>query len=171
MPKQKPRRSRQDYATPAIFILAACRRLGILAFSLDIAAAKGNAVAPRFFSRFTDAFTRRWRAADGGWSWLNPPFTDIGRWTERACIERDRGARIAMLVPAAVGANWWRDYVDGKACVLFLNGRIAFHGQPAGYPKDCALLIYAADERQFRPGYRVWRWRREVESVRGRAAA
>jgi hypothetical protein len=54
-----------------------------------------------------------------------------------------------------VGSNWWRDNVDGKADVLFLNGRITFVGHNAPYPKDCAILLYAP----FLNGnYSVWSW-------------
>ena len=60
---------------------------------------------------------------------------------------------MAFLVPAAVGSNWFRDYVDGKALVLLLNGRLSFDG--AGpYPKDCILCLYGIE-----PGYEVWSWR------------
>jgi hypothetical protein len=63
--------------------------------------------------------------------------------------------KIALLVPASVGSNWYRDYVDRYAYVLFLNGRIDFiPGEP--YPKDCMLVLYGYSNK---PGNRVWTWR------------
>src|SRR5882762_6462491 len=35
-------------------------------------------------------------------------------------------AKTVVLVPAAVGANWWRDHVHQRANVVFLNGRLCF---------------------------------------------
>lgn len=97
-----------------------------------------------------------------GWAWLNPPYANIRPWVARAYGQsrgfttmRRKGANIAMLVPAGVGANWWRDYVDKKAMVWFLNGRLTFVGCETCYPKDCALLLYGPDVA---PGYDVWHW-------------
>ncbi len=68
------------------------------------------------------------------------------------------GARIAFLVPAGVGSNWYRDFVHNKARVLALNGRLAFiEGKPKLlYPKDCILCLYGPD---FAPGFDVWSWK------------
>jgi len=61
-------------------------------------------------------------------------------------------------VPAAVGSNWYRDYVHKKCLVLALNGRLAFiTGKPKLlYPKDCILCLYGPD---FAPGFDVWSWK------------
>lgn len=157
-PPQKPGRSRQDYATPPEFIEAVKRRLGIAEFAVDLAADRDNSVANEFYTYTLDALKRDW--VFNGWDWLNPPFARITPWTTKAFEESRRGARIAMLVPAGVGANWWRDWVHGKAFVLLLNGRITFVGETMPYPKDCALLLYGPD---IAPGYDVWTWPAKVE--------
>lgn len=154
MPRQKRGDSKQDYGTPHDFLEAACRRLGIFAFTLDIAASSKNAVCKRYFSKRENAFDQRWQSR--GWSWLNPEFDDIEPWAARAFAESQSGARIAMLTPASVGANWWDKWVHRKGCVLFLNGRLTFVGQSDPYPKDCALTLYGPG---IAPGYDTWRWR------------
>ena len=83
---------------------------------------------------------------------MNPPFANIGPYAQKAYSD---GGKIAMLVPASVGANWWRDWVDGKSYVLFLNGRLKFGGCKDYYPKDCALVLYTP-ERFI--GNEVWSW-------------
>jgi hypothetical protein len=90
-----------------------------------------------------------------GWNWLNPPFSDLRTWVQKALEESRQGAHTAMLVPAGVGANWWRDWVHTKARVLLLNGRITFVGHNQPYPKDCALLLY---EPNVIPAYETWTW-------------
>lgn len=155
-PCQKPGLSKQDYATPPEFIDAAKQRLGIRDFAFDLAADMWNTKAEGYFTKEQDSLSQNWWHAAGvnhGWLWLNPPYADITPWAKK-CSETT-GVNIAFLVPAAVGSNWFRDYVDGKAHVLLLNGRLSFDGI-APYPKDCILCLYGP----FRNGYEVWDWRK-----------
>lgn len=158
-PPQKPGRSRQDYRTPAVFLDAVRRRFGLTAFAIDLAASEENAVAPLFYTEAEDALQQPWRTKSREFGWCNPPFANIAPWVRKAWRESRIGARVLMLVPAGVGANWWRDHVDGKAFVLFLNGRITFVGETMPYPKDCVLLVYGPDVA---PGQAVWSWSAKV---------
>lgn len=161
-PDQKPYRSKQDYGTPADFLDAVKRRLGITSFSMDFAADYANCKAKAFWDDGHNSLSIRpetWRAAVGnGWGWLNPPFTTIGPWAERCVQTRELGGSVAFLVPAAVGSNWYRDFVHGKAFVLGLNGRLAFMpDKPTWlYPKDCILALYSP---LYAPGFDVWTWK------------
>lgn len=167
MPVQKPGRSKQDYGTPPEFLAAVKRSLRITDFDIDLAASPFNAVAHIHYNETTNGLAMPWRVEGlSGWNWLNPPFTRIAPWVQRAYEQaRDRHARTAVLVPAGVGANWWRDWVHDKAQVLFLNGRLTFRGVPVNpktgkvdpYPKDLALLLYGYGQIT---GYTVWDWRR-----------
>lgn len=162
MPAQKPGRSKQDYGTPCDLLDAVKRRLGIDKFWIDLAASDQNTVAPRWY---TDAFAVSWVQSNWetpGWAWLNPPFAHIRPWVQKAYLESRVGARIAMLVPAAVGSNWWASFVEDKAFALALNGRITFVGEKDPYIKDCALLLYGPD---IAPGFRVWRWMEKLSAA------
>lgn len=154
MPAQRPGLSRQDYGTPREFIVAVKRRLKISSFVVDLAADALNAKAFRFYSKEQDALTKDWRQfAGAGWCWLNPPFGHIDPWAEKCAASSP--TNIAFLVPASVGADWYRDHVDRKARVLALNGRLSFDGKDP-YPKDCVLALYGAG---IVPGFEVWNWR------------
>lgn len=153
MPAQKPGRSKQDYCTPKEFLEAVCDRFVIEQFVLDVAASADNAIAPNYYDEADDGLKQVWWA--DGWTWCNPPYANIRPWVEKAWNESLAGAQVAMLIPASVGANWWRDWVHDKAHVWFLNGRLSFDGI-APYPKDLALLIYTP---HVKGGYRVWDWR------------
>jgi phage N-6-adenine-methyltransferase len=154
-PSQKPGRSKQDYGTPLVFLAAVKRRFGIAEFAIDLAASAENAVAPMFYTEAENALHQPWRTKSRELAWCNPPFSNIGPWVEKAWAESRKGARVAMLLPAGVGSNWWRDHVHGKAFVLLLNGRLTFAGETQPYPKDCVLLVYGPDVA---PGYEVWSW-------------
>lgn len=159
MPRQRPGRSEQVVCTPVVFLQAVKARLGIDTFAVDLAASKENTVARRFYSKASNALVQPWTF--DGFNWLNPPFGDLAPWVQKAYEESRKGARTAMLVPAGVGANWWRDWVHEKASVLFLNGRITFVGHDDAYPKDCALLIYAGHQ----PSYEIWSWMQARKQV------
>lgn len=160
VPQQKPGRSKQDYSTPADFIDAVKKRLRIHDFGWDLAADELNTKSSYgYFNEAQNAIVQDWHnlnfMLDSGWCWLNPPFAHIEPWVKKAWEESQKGAYIAMLIPAGVGANWWRDWVHDKAHVLLLNGRLSFDGI-APYPKDCALLLYTP---MIHGGYEVWTWR------------
>lgn len=158
-PRQKPGRSKQDYGTPKDFLDAVRHKLHIADFDIDLAATSQNTVCAKFYSEKDNAFQQPWKVGDG-WNWLNPPFARISPWVERAYAQSQLGARTAVLVPAAVGSNWWARWVDGKAHALLLNGRITFVGELAPYIKDCALLLYS---RTYPSGYQVWNWKAVIE--------
>ncbi len=163
MPVQKPGKSVQAVQTPPEFIAAVKNLLGIHQFKWDLAASIENAYAPTWFTENVDSLEQCWSNIDG-WCWLNPPYADIKPWVRKAFEECVIGAKIAMLVPASVGANWWRDYVDSRASVWFLNGRLTFMGHKSPYPKDLALLIYAIPTM---PGYKVWQWKKYLTQTHG----
>jgi phage N-6-adenine-methyltransferase len=157
-PQQKPGRSKQDYGTPPEFVAAVKWKLGIDEFRMDLAATAANRVASSFYAcdQFGDSLTREWPL--DGWNWLNPPFSRLAPWVQKAYETAQAGGHVAVLVPAGVGANWWRDWVHEKADVLLLNGRLTFVGCEDPYPKDCALLLYSPPSIACRGSYDVWTW-------------
>jgi hypothetical protein len=94
-----------------------------------------------------------------GLLWLNPPFSEISPWAERCTSEARRGAYIALLTPAAVGANWFVRHMAPEADVYLLNGRPSFIPGQA-YNKDCMLALYGP--RPFTQGkIALWDWRKD----------
>lgn len=161
VPPQKPGKSEQVVETPDILIDKVKRRLVVQRFNADLAADAKNTKAAFYYDEAKDALKQPWSiyAENGGWNWCNPPYADIRPWVKKAfdeCIASD--AMTAMLVPASVGSNWWADYVDRIAHVLFLQGRVTFVGHTKPYPKDLALLLYSPIVFG---GYEVWDWREE----------
>src|SRR5678816_3104738 len=150
MPKQKPGASKQDYGTPWWLIRAIEKQLG-RKFDVDLAASPENMKAVECLTKKHDSLNYPWAETfDDKLCWLNPPFARIAPWVEKAYEEtRESHLKIVMLVPAAVGSNWFANFVYDKARVLFLRPRFAFEGQEVNpntgkadpYPKDCMLLL------------------------------
>lgn len=156
IPIQKPHKSEQSVSTPPEFIKKVLQLLGVNYFDIDLAAdAKNTVAAHRWFDENDNSLIQSWIGGNGGWQWLNPPYSDIRPWVEKAWNESQKGAKIAVLVPASVGSKWWSDFVDHKAHVLFLQPRLTFVGHEHPYPKDLALLLYT---RYVHGGSRYWRW-------------
>jgi hypothetical protein len=113
-----------------------------------------------------------------GWLWLNPPFRKIAPWARKCLVESEKGARIVMLVPAAVDSDWFEDHVFEKAETRWLKSRPVFKcrytkdgpkdpktGRPRylagewnkdGYPKPCQVSIF---EKGRAPRMYPWDWR------------
>lgn len=147
--------SRQDFETPADLLAAAETRWGPL--EMDLAATAETAKAPNFITPEQDSLAPLTVWPRDAVCWLNPPFGHIEPWAAKCARQRERlesEGLIILLVPAAVGSNWYAKHVHDVARVYFLNGRIKFVGATQPYPKDCLLAVYGDA-----PGYEVWRWR------------
>lgn len=147
----------QDYTTPEAF-LHAVQAAFSASFTYDLAAHAKNRVAPMHLGPGSDiaedALAHDWTKLSGD-LWLNPPYARIEPWVAK-CVETLNSAlsrRIFVLVPAAVGSNWFANYVDGVAHVVALRPRISFDSV-APYPKDLMLLVYG----EIRGGFSTWRW-------------
>lgn len=170
MPVQKPGKSKQDYGTPDAFVDAVLAYLDIGGFKFDLACHRDNKIRRALKGMIwplTNSLTAEWPVGSF-WHWLNPPFKNINRWVAKCEAFAKSGGRVAVLVPAAVGSNWWAEHVHGKAYVLFLSPRLTFKGTPPNprtgkvdaYPKDCALLLYGFGTPGLGcTGYDIWRWK------------
>ncbi len=145
-------RSNQSIATPAAFIEAVEARFGELAFDLA-ASAKNTRVQGCFFGEERNSLIQNWGALAGN-LWLNPPFANIAPWAAK-CAERSRDRRwTLMLVPAAVGSNWFQLHVAPNAFVLELMDRVQFVGSKDPYPKDLILCCFGFGVQ----GRAGWHW-------------
>ena len=148
--------SKQDYTSPQELIDAIEQRFGIITF--DLAASAENTKAAAYYDEAADSLVQPW-AEHGGLLYLNPPYGNIKPWAEKCEWEARDGARIALLVPAAVGSVWFSTFVHGRALVLALQPRVSFDGKNP-YPKDVMLALYGPrHEVPWVPGFDVWRWK------------
>lgn len=124
----------------------------------DLACTKENAVAPRYFDYpAVDSLAQDWNQCEG-LCWINPPFNNIAAFAKKAAESRNR---IAMLIPASVGTNYFADFIDGHAkSVVFVRPRIRFVGHKEPFPKDLMLCVFETDRNGVRrPTYYVpFRW-------------
>ncbi len=188
MPQHNRWHSRQDYATPRIFIDAVVERFGPIAF--DLAAHAGNHQVPSYYGPGSplgeDSLAQDWTKLRGN-LWLNPPYDDIAPWAAKCAASRGvrwQDRRILFLVPASVGSVWFDESVHGHALVLGLVGRLTFVGTPRveigtpslpGFDLDVTLHVVDADGKDDPypkdlilavysepPAFDTWRWQRQA---------
>jgi hypothetical protein len=166
-PTQKPGKSRQDYRTPPEFLRAVAREFHVAVWGYDLAATAENRVNLEMASVTyhlgpgskiaENALAVDWSQLPGQDfcdMFLNPPFADIEPWVSK-CARTVRRGRIFMLVPAAVGSNWYALHVHARAHVIAISPRLTFQGESAPYPKDIVLLEWSG----VKGGFSTWRWK------------
>jgi phage N-6-adenine-methyltransferase len=117
-------------------------------FQLDAASTKQNRLCKNHFTRDDDGLAQDWSGFRR--IWLNPPYgRTIGAWMQKAYEESQKGCLVVCLVPARVDTRWWHDWVQNKAQVTFIKGRLRFirysdgsDARGGGAPFPSALVIY-----------------------------
>ena len=116
-------------------------------FNLDAAADANNSLCENFCS---DGLTESWA---GHSVWVNPPYSDIMPWVEKAAVETDAEV-IVMLLPIFVESKWFARLMELSPTLLFLAPRIKFQGATSNCPHRMMLVVFDGAG-----GHRVCRWR------------
>ena len=85
---------------------------------------------------------------------VNPPYGGglLVPWVHKAAREASRGAKVILLIPAAVGNKWWHEpggpWSAGTR-ICFISGRLSFLENDVpkkGNPSDSALVYYGSED-------------------------
>jgi site-specific DNA-methyltransferase (adenine-specific) len=127
-----------EWPTPQAFFDKLDRRYR---FTLDPCATPENAKCPLYFTKEQDGLLQDWGTHR---VFCNPPYgRAIGAWT-RKCFEASQaGALVVLLVTARTDTRWYHDWVQGKAKVEFLRGRLKFGKADNCAPFSSMLAIYS----------------------------
>jgi hypothetical protein len=77
-------------------------------------------------------------------TFVNPPYSDVRPWIEKAVAEQARGKTVVMLVPARTNSKYWHELVFPHCTeIRFLQGNMKFQGHPGpGLPVPLVLLVF-----------------------------
>lgn len=132
-----PKSKRIDWGTPDSVYLPLHKEFD---FTLDAAASASNAKCRLFFTKQQDALKQDWGKHR---VWVNPPYGRIiALFMKKASEAVAQGALAVLLVPARTDTKWFHRYVNGKAEVRLMEGRITFVGAKAPAPFPTMLVIF-----------------------------
>lgn len=118
--------------------------------TLDAAASADNALCLRYITAEQDTLITPWGdvLVSPGYVWLNPPYSDIGPFVQKAAAESRNQIGTVMLVPADTSVGWFREAIETASEVRFIvGGRLAFINPVSGKPvsgnnKGSMLIIW-----------------------------
>lgn len=109
-------------------------------FILDLACSNENKKCDRGITQ--NSLERSWHKEDG-WLWLNPPYSPLKPWIEKAQKEHVLGAKIVVLCPPIISTRYFSRVTPSE--IRFILGRIPFilNGKEMkANTSDSMILIY-----------------------------
>lgn len=95
-------------------------------FTLDAAATDKTAKCSIYFTPKNDGLKNPWDLTKGA-VFCNPPYgREISKWVEKAYTEALKGIQIVLLIPARTDTTYFHDFINGKAEIRFIKGRLKF---------------------------------------------
>jgi phage N-6-adenine-methyltransferase len=128
----------EEWPTPPALFAKLNRRYR---FTLDPCATAENAKCALYFTKEHDGLQQDWGRHR---VFCNPPYgRAIGNWA-RKCFEASQvGALVVLLVPARPDTRWFHSWVQGKADIEFIRGRLRFGGADTSAPFPSMLAVYS----------------------------
>lgn len=110
-------------------------------FSLDVCALPENAKCEKYFTPEVDGLAQIWE----GNVWCNPPYgREIGSWVKCGYLAAKNGYAdvVVMLLPARTDTRWFHEYINGKAEIRFIKGRLKFGDSKNSAPFPSMVVVY-----------------------------
>jgi phage N-6-adenine-methyltransferase len=133
-----------EWSTPQWLVDQCAAEFG--PFDMDPAASAATAQAPVFFGIEDDGLALAWK----GRVWMNPPYSQVGKWMAKAAAEVEAGNAelVVCLVPARVDARWYRAAAGVASVVRILPQRVKFGGLADSAPFPSAVVVLGSDGRR-----------------------
>jgi len=116
-------------------------------FSLDVCATSENRKTSAYFDMQTDGLSQNWGQRV---CWMNPPYSQLRLWMEKASLSAKLGAIVVCLIPSRTDTRAWHGYVWDETKhaarpgveVRFIKGRLKFGGCENSAPFPSAIIIF-----------------------------
>ena len=111
-----------EYETPDELLKEACWKYNVKPV-LDVCCTKNNKKYQKCFTKNEDGLKQQWKED----FFMNPPYSEVNKWIAKAYNEHIKNnVTCIALVYAKTDTRWWHRYVERKAEVHFIQGRIHF---------------------------------------------
>lgn len=74
-------------------------------------------------------------------TYVNPPYSNVLPWIEKAIEENKKGKTIIMLLRVDCSTKWFKELMTAKAHILFFSERLHFNEHPQGTAFPSMLVI------------------------------
>ena len=127
-----------DWATPQSFF---DKLNDEFHFTLDPCALPTNAKCNIFFTEKENGLIQDW---SGHSVFVNPPYgRKIAVWVEKCYQEaRKEKTKVVMLIPARTDTIYFHKYINGKAEIRFVKGRLKFGNSRHGAPFPSMVVVF-----------------------------
>lgn len=109
-------------------------------FTLDPCATFENKKCFKFYTEKEDGLKQDWF---GEHVFINPPFSQIGKWVEKAVREYMNKVLVVMLLPVRSDTKWFHSYIPGVASqIYFIKGRLKFGKSKNSAPFPSMIVVW-----------------------------
>tara|TARA_R100001530_G_scaffold101632_1_gene70675 strand:+ start:346 stop:726 length:381 start_codon:yes stop_codon:yes gene_type:complete len=75
-------------------------------------------------------------------TFINPPYSNIIGWVEKAISENNKGKQIVLLLPLDCTTKWYRRLIEERAIIMFIGSRcVKFEGKNIARGHIFAILL------------------------------
>lgn len=109
-------------------------------FDIDVCATSDNHKCPIYFTKADNGLSKNW----GGYRvWLNPPYSEIDKWVEKAYREtRNDNTVVVMLIPSRTDTRYFHNYIYQRTEIRFVKGRLHFNDSKGNAPFPSMIVVF-----------------------------
>lgn len=94
-------------------------------------------------------------------NFVNPPYSQISKWVDKALEEREKGKKSVMLLPSRTDTKWFAKLFENHSSFIFITGRLHFNETKEGAPFPSMFVAlepngYADHERAILISIKDW---------------
>ena len=132
----------QEWGTPTELFWKICQDFNVRPL-VDACASSKNYKCSWWIEKATDGLKVNWNYD----TFINPPYRDVALWIKKAYEEHIKNnITVVALIFSKTDTKFWHSYIENKAEVHFIKGRIKFikpdgiqSNQSAPYP-SCVVI-------------------------------
>jgi len=110
-------------------------------FTLDVCANFQNKKCDNFFDERRNGLIQSWGKAV---CFMNPPYSKIADWMEKAYAESQSGATVVAIAPSRTDTRWFHKfcYRNPDCEIRFIKGRLRFGNSKNSAPFPSMILVF-----------------------------
>ncbi len=100
-------------------------------------------------------------------NYVNPPYSDVERWLEKAVIEYKKGKKIALLIPFRPHRRYWFKHVfPHAASILIPYQGVTFQGYKHPPPFTVSLVLFGHGKARKNRKYKEAKWASDSKCIK-----